>query len=348
MTPQDIEYLLIEPTTYCNAKCPHCPRYDSQGFLRIQQLDHLMLDAFTNKLDPKKLSNLKVVAFEGDHGDPAMSPNLLDLVSFFNFATVVRVTTNGSIRTPDWWGQMAKIPNLQVIFSIDGLEDTNHIYRVGLEFDRIMKNAQSFIDAGGQAIWKCIIFKHNQHQIEEITKRSEKMGFAQVSFTQAIQSRFQGRNTWPVMVEGKYSHDLGLSDLKQAPHVYNKTHKSLDVLYQPPDKLFWNSDLDSKKLCTWSRKKKFYINFQGHFLPCCMFSDHTHMQTSKTDLLLNMLGGDFDTISLYHHTLEEILQGDFYNHVLEDSLKSDNSMHPTCADQCQKSISTLRLNQSVV
>jgi len=344
MTPQDIEYLLIEPTTYCNAKCPHCPRYDSQGFLRIQQLDHLRLDAFTNKLDPVQLSNLKIVTFEGDHGDPVMSPNLIDLVSFFNFAPVVRITTNGSIRTTDWWKQMAKIPNLQVVFSIDGLEDTNHIYRVGLEFDRIIKNAQAFIDAGGQAIWKCIIFKHNQHQIEEITKLSEKMGFSHVFFARAIQDRFQGRDSWPVMIEGKYSHDLGPSDLIRDPHVYSKTHKSLAVPYQAPYKLFFNLDSDSEKLCTWSRKKKFYINFQGNFLPCCMFSDHTHRQSPRTDLLLNMLEGDFDSISLYHHTLEEILQGDFYNHVLEDSLKSDNSMHPTCADQCQKSISTLRIS----
>ena len=55
----------------------------------------------------------------------------------------------------------------KVIFAIDGLEDTNHLYRVNTNFNKIMENAKAFINAGGIARWDFIAFAHNEHQIEE-------------------------------------------------------------------------------------------------------------------------------------------------------------------------------------
>ena len=66
--------------------------------------------------------------------------------------------------------------NVIMSFSIDGLEDTNHLYRQDVEWDKIMERAKKFIGAGGRAEWKFIIFRHNQHQVEEARSLSKELG----------------------------------------------------------------------------------------------------------------------------------------------------------------------------
>ena len=63
------------------------------------------------------------------------------------------------------------------VFSIDGLEDTNHIYRVGVQFKKIMENAKAYIDTGASAHWDMLVFDHNKHQVDECRQLADTMGF---------------------------------------------------------------------------------------------------------------------------------------------------------------------------
>ena len=47
----------------------------------------------------------------------------------------------------EFWTEVCKLPGVAVNFAIDGLSDTNHIYRVKTNFDKIMINAEAFIKA---------------------------------------------------------------------------------------------------------------------------------------------------------------------------------------------------------
>ena len=86
------------------------------------------------------------------------------------------VITNGSVRSVDWWRQLAKVTT-SVRFGIDGLSDTHKIYRQNANWSMIIRNAKAFIEAGGYAIWDYLVFGHNEHQIEEARSLSEKLGF---------------------------------------------------------------------------------------------------------------------------------------------------------------------------
>ena len=57
--------------------------------------------------------------------------------------------------------------NGRVDFNIDGLQDTNHVYRKNTNFEKIIDNASAYIRMGGIAEWNYIVFKHNQHQIDK-------------------------------------------------------------------------------------------------------------------------------------------------------------------------------------
>mgnify|MGYP000657292039 CR=1 FL=1 len=65
----------------------------------------------------------------------------------------------------EFWKKLASYDRVRVLFGIDGLNDTNHLYRINVNWDALMRNVKSYISNGGTASWQFIVFDHNQHQI---------------------------------------------------------------------------------------------------------------------------------------------------------------------------------------
>ncbi|MBC8435622.1 MAG: radical SAM protein, partial [Proteobacteria bacterium] len=160
-----IESITIEATNFCNAKCPQCARYNYYGELQKDlPLMHINTNNLLN-LPLQKMKSLKKIKFNGNYGDPLMHPQIDKIFETFqNYA--MTVSTNASLRSIAWWEKLAKY-NMKVKFAIDGLEDTHSLYRRNTDYKKIMDNAKAFINAGGNAEWQYIIFKHNEHQVDE-------------------------------------------------------------------------------------------------------------------------------------------------------------------------------------
>lgn len=324
--------LLIEPTGFCNAKCPHCPRYTDDGFLHDYVPEkHLTVDALKNGLDPLKLCSLGKVDFAGATGDPAMSPHIEDLISFFDFVPKITMDTNGSLRNTRWWEELARFPNLQVVWSIDGLHDTNHLYRVGTDYKKIMENSAAFISAGGNAVWKCIVFKHNEHQIDEITQQAKSLGFSKVLFHRADDYRFQNKPSWPVFVEGQFMHNIEPSTLSQ------EIIESKEVNFVKPKSIIKLKKSSTDILCPWAQGEMAYINVLGQLMPCCMMTHETTNDYIGKTIFQDMVGGDFDNISLYHHDMDYIFEN-YFGKEFNEKLKNEDTMHPVCNKACSKII----------
>ena len=65
-----------------------------------------------------------------------------------------------------------------VRFGIDGLEDTNHLYRRNVRWPTLMRNVRAFVEAGGNAEWDFIEFRQNQHQVEQARMLADELGFS--------------------------------------------------------------------------------------------------------------------------------------------------------------------------
>lgn len=336
MKSQDIQVLQFELTSYCNAICVHCPRFsqldrdvfESSGVLHPDlSLTHVDVDKIIENLNLPNLTKLKVIIVEGDKGDPVMHPNLekfIDVFSNVKNPPIILLTTNGSIRDANWWARLAKknYPNLLVTFSIDGLEDTNHLYRVGLKFETIIENASSFINNGGWAVWKMLVFKHNEHQVDIIRNLSKDMGFKMFKAQSSHVDRFKSNYLWPVKHKEKVWH------ISPA-----QTHYNIEEKFVSFPEFSYLQNLESyNQLCPNLRKGQIYINHLNQVVPCCMMHFDTELKYFGKDQLLNLMG-NFDHYDLSKYNLDYILEQDFYKHKLQDSLSTGN-MHYTCEKSC--------------
>ncbi|MCB0385730.1 MAG: radical SAM protein, partial [Bdellovibrionales bacterium] len=181
---EQIREIHIEPTSRCNLLCPQCARTTKGKPNAELPIRDIPRQSYESLFDQDLSRQLHHVYFCGNYGDPAAAPGLLEDVEFLRSRGVRRITvfSNGSIRTTDWWRELGKIlcePEDKVAFSIDGLESTNHLYRVNANWQKIMDNCKAFISSGGRARWDWLTFSHNEHQVEEARSLSKQLGFSQ-------------------------------------------------------------------------------------------------------------------------------------------------------------------------
>lgn len=332
----DIRTLQFEVTSYCNAKCPHCGRFDDQGNVHSDlTLSHLDADTILKNLELSKLSSLSTVILEGDKGDPIMHPDIEKFIKAFyelpNQPTV-NLSTNGGIRSTTWWANLGKkYPRLRLTFSVDGLEDTNHLYRVGVNYRKVLDNAQAYIDAGGCAIWKFLVFRHNEHQVEEVKSLAQQKGFSSLLIYLADSNRFNGLERWPVKINGTLSHYISPSAL--ATNIQERIiYKNLDFFHEP------NELSTVNRICPNLSQGQLYINHQGYVIPCCMMHFDTENNYFGKDRLVELTEG-LDNQSLLTNSISQVLQNKLFNNNLVESLLGpEQQWHFNCERSCHRNI----------
>tara|TARA_E500000331_G_scaffold325986_1_gene343767 strand:+ start:87 stop:968 length:882 start_codon:yes stop_codon:yes gene_type:complete len=261
-----IKWLHVEPSSRCNAHCPGCAR-NNQGFgtadnLIINDLNLERLETVVSK-SPK----LEHVIFCGNMGDPCASKMInqqLDII-FKRQNLSLQLHTNGSLRTEEWWSQLAKKfeSRLEVWFAIDGLKDIHSFYRQGTNWDKIINNAKSFINSGGRALWQFIPFAHNEHQIKDCIKLSQNMGFAGFKF---IKDARYSNNSYHYRT-GK---DLGIKPWSKQNETWIRKNNA--YLNNIQDQKIVKTKI-KKTDCVHMIFPSVFLDAQGRLHPCCMLSN---------------------------------------------------------------------------
>jgi len=255
----EVKTIHVEASTFCNSRCPLCPRnlygYNISG---VYPEVNLSLDTFEKILI--NYPNRNYVYFNGNLGDPMMNPEIASLTGITSCLT--SITTNGSIGRKETWENLAQ-QKIHVTFSIDGLEDTNHLYRQDVLWSKIMERVDWYVSAGGKATWKFIIFRHNQHQIEQARTMSKNLGF------QNFQIVNHGRNYGPALDHNaKITHWILPHDSNFEPKHYD-VNAGIDRYKRD----HWNFGHFVEKIydvdCEHERNHMIFINAQGKVSPCC-------------------------------------------------------------------------------
>lgn len=280
---KSIQEYQLEITTYCNAACPQCPRnIQGSGLNPFMPLLHLDRDIIDAAFSVDHCRNLKQIFFCGSYGDPIMHPDFLDILQDFrnkNPTLWLYIHTNGGVHDKNYWQEIATIMNGygQIDFGFDGLEDTLHLYRRNVKYNVAMRNARAFINAGGRAQWNFIVFKHNEHQIEQARALSKEYGF--FNFLPRKTGRFYNHKQecaypdWPVLdKKGNIEYRLEQPTINewcnpsvQKVEVIKKMHGSFkQYLEQTPIK------------CDALLGNKVVITAEGLVLPCNFFEHNMY------------------------------------------------------------------------
>jgi len=297
----EINSIHIELTNRCNAKCPMCMRTFNDKIKNDPQ--DISIDSFKEWFSPEFIAGLTKIKFCGNAGDPAIAKDCLKIHQYViecNPNIQLLMNTNGGVRTEKFWSQLGDLYKNNeesfVTFHIDGLEDT--IYRKGVVWSKIMKNAAAYNATKARSLWAFIPFFHNEHQKEEAEELSVKLGFT--NFALKISARWNNRS---------------------------KPHKSESGIIYPPTSSEFNIDgfqvFDDHPTCVALARKEMYIDSWGRLFPCCWVA--SKVESGKIEVN--------EDLSLYNNSINTIMNNNYYDHELKDSW-SNRHKSSVCHEKC--------------
>ena len=329
-----VEFLELELTTNCNAACPQCSR-NFYGGPRWPSLPiaSMSLPWLKEKLPLDFMSKIKVIRLCGTYGDPCVHPDIVLIVEWLKSVTTAGITinTNGGMRKPAFWQKLAQSlgPNDKVVFGIDGLEDTNHLYRRGVSWKRLIENVKAFNDAGGNSVWQFLPFEHNEHQVDAAKQMAKNLGFS--DFLLKRTTRF---------VDKKHER-VARTTVVDTNKIYFISPPNKKELINPGYINFDKSSYATVPIdCIANQFKMIYIGADGYVFHCGFLSDRLygyeaeqHHEFEKFKKLMDLAGGP-EKANLNFTPLDEIVDGAWFK-VIEDSWNNENRLE-RCAHQCGK------------
>lgn len=329
---QNIRVLQAEITSDCNAACPQCPRNMYGG----KTIPNLPINRWLVNDLPKMFRNnfvnqLELIYFCGTYGDPMMNPQVLQIAEWFkerNPKVKIGIHTNGGVGKISTYKRLADTVDFMA-FGIDGLSNTNHLYRRRVKWDQIMARAESFITAGGQAHWDFIVFEHNQHQVDKAKTFAATLGFQKFNIKKT--SRFLNRR----------------HEVMSFQSVLDKNGNEEYKIYPPTEKKYLNSQLatpDQNTLqttqigCNALRINEIYVAADGMVFPCGWLHDRLYgpeVETTEDHMMmkrmLKQLGGSLKANCQYTD-LQELVDGPWFR-MISDSWGGPSRLQ-RCAVLC--------------
>ncbi len=271
----------IEPTTSCNLQCPECPSGLKKFHRPTGKLSQETLDEIIKQLG----KYLTYVTFYFQ-GEPLLHPEFTKYVSTLKKHNImVGTSTNAHFLNRDKAEEIIKSRLDRLIISLDGTDAGTYLkYRRGGDFNLVISNIKTMVEAKKKAKsdfpfieLQFIVFKHNEHQIEDIKKLSKELGVNTLSIKTAQLYEFEeGNELMPGLIKysrykkdktGKYKIKGGLPN-----HCYRS----------------WSGSV---------------ITWDGGVVPCCFDKDGDHN-------FGNILHNKYSEIlqsTKYKHFLQQIL-----------------------------------------
>ena len=271
---EDIRSIHLEVTQNCQASCPMCDRnMNGEGINPHINLDELTLEDCKKIFLPEFIAQLNTMYMCGNLGDPIVARDTLEIFRYFrehNPNMWLSMNTNAGAKSAEWWKELADVFKNKgaVIFSVDGLRDTNHIYRQGVVWDNVERNMRAFITAGGRARWDFLIFEHNQHQVEEAEALATEWGCEK--FIKKKTGRFVTSKVDPKdnhQAKDRKGNDT--AELKKPDEKYqNAALKKQDVIINKYGSMDAYYDA-APVICKVKKDNSLFITAEGLAMPCC-------------------------------------------------------------------------------
>tara|TARA_B100001057_G_scaffold251512_1_gene251779 strand:- start:182 stop:1234 length:1053 start_codon:yes stop_codon:yes gene_type:complete len=242
-------------------------------------------NAFVLSVTDERLKKLHEIVYNGDIGDAMMHPTIDDIIIEIDKKRprmVQHIHTNGG---GAWYEKFKKIAqhvdgdltkNIFFIFSIDGLEDTNHLYRRNVQWKHIVKNAEILRKHKVHARWRMNRFKHNEHQIDTARQMAQDWG-------------------WEFSINyGTWGHEKVADLIHQPsnPSLYKEKLKSWKenkfLEFREDDYEYLSTpQTPFKDTCVWKQDKEIQVVSDMTVWPCCWTAHHHYQYWINNEKIWN-------------------------------------------------------------
>lgn len=266
---KNIELINLELTNRCMLKCSECSRTKIEDNKYIHDLSKpqnisidLIKKIFTKESFPTP-ENIEI-QLSGNYGDPIYHPQFHEILAYLktqNFK--LHIETNGSYKDQEWWEKTCEYldRNDLLTFSIDGLEDTNHLYRKSSDWKSIMIGLKTCAPRVNIE-WKFIVFSHNEHQIQAAKIIAKDLGVKIFSINKS--GRFKKNDP----LKPQNPDWLGLKAKNKS--IIREKLRTRNKLIN-----FFKSSSDIKVLPRCKTGRSLFISCDGYLFPCCAARDLT-------------------------------------------------------------------------
>ena len=204
-------WLVIDPCNFCNLSCPFCPTGQRRNVRTKGKLNFRDFKEIMDKLGPY-LIHVDLVNW----GEPFLNEDIFDMIKYAKqFRCDIKVDTNFNFFSEAKAKKLVLSGLDKIVVSIDGLtKETYGKYRKGGNFELAMNNLKILLDARRQLkrsspyiTWQFLVFRHNEHEVEEVKKTGLRLGIDHVGITKA----FIGDKDWiPLNPEYSNYHKEGI------------------------------------------------------------------------------------------------------------------------------------------
>lgn len=315
----EIKAIQLDHTSRCNLLCPQCARTENNLLNPNLKIQDLTIDNY--KVIFEFLSRDIKILHCGNYGDVVASPTFDETLLWCidNGFHNIQIVTNGSARNINWWKNLAKL-GVNVVFSIDGLEDTNHLYRINSNFKKIIENVTAFTSMGGIARWDFLVFDHNQHQIDQAKTLAKSIGVQSFNVKQSSRFVLTHENVYSGAILNK--KNIKIIDIKSNSNTEN--FNKIISEYSTFDEYVKKTKID----CKYKKDRRYYIDMEMRLWPCCWMGAPIYFNQNKNQYkemikVFEMFGEDFNKLDI--HGWDGVLSSDYFQYFLESTWEPDNS-----------------------
>ena len=267
--------LMVEPTTACQLKCPHCPTGRGELTRPVGSLTLANFQRIWDQIHPAPM-----LLQLWNQGEPLVNRDTPEIIRHATRtgAKVVLSTNVELLAQGDLAERMVTSGLHELILSLDGATPESHAaYRVGGDFAKVEAGIKRVVEAKKRLglkypilNWQFLLFRHNLHEVALAKQLAKDWGVDRISFKTAQLEAFDRK-------EG----ERWLPD-KPALRRYDLIGETW-VLRRPP-RPFCNRIFASA-----------VVQWDGTVVPCCFDKD-----------------GDFVVGNLLEQSFEEVWRGEAF------------------------------------
>ncbi|HEY4797859.1 MAG TPA: radical SAM protein, partial [Bacteroidia bacterium] len=195
--------IAIEPTTSCNLRCPECP----SGLRSFSRPTGMLEEKFFQRMIDELHKDILYLTFYFQ-GEPYLHPKFLKMVKYASEKNIYTATSTNAHYLDEANAKTTVESGLdRLIISIDGTTQENYqSYRIGGDLQKVMGGTKNILkwkkelrSKTPHVIFQFVVFRQNEHEVEEIKKLGRQLGVDEVKIKSAqIYDYENGSNRIPL------------------------------------------------------------------------------------------------------------------------------------------------------